>query len=100
MTATSARSPSPSGDDVPFYDWIVIGSGFGGSVAAMRLSEKGYRVAVLERGRRFADNDYPRTNWQVWNWLWVPKLLCSGIQQLTFLPNALVLSGCGVGGGS
>ncbi|MBN2357528.1 GMC family oxidoreductase [candidate division KSB1 bacterium] len=82
------------------FDYIIIGSGFGGSVAALRLAEKGYKVAVLERGKRFRDQDYAKTNWQLWKWLWAPQLFCSGIQELTFLPNALVLSGAGVGGGS
>ncbi len=82
------------------YDYIIIGSGFGGSVAALRLAEKGYRVAVLERGRRFRDGDYPETNWALWNWLWRPQLGCTGIQELTLLKNTLVLSGAGVGGGS
>ncbi len=82
------------------FDFIIIGSGFGGSVAALRLAEKGYTVAVLERGKRFRDQDYAKTNWQLWKWLWAPHLFCSGIQELTFLPNCLVLSGAGVGGGS
>ena len=82
------------------YDYIIIGSGFGGSVSALRLAEKGYRVCVVERGKRWANSDYAKTNWQLWKWLWAPNLLCSGIQQLTFLKNALVLSGSGVGGGS
>ena len=82
------------------YDYIVIGSGFGGSVAALRLSEKGYRVCVFERGKRFTPQDYASTNWQLWKWLWAPKLFCTGIQELTFLNHALILSGAGVGGGS
>ena len=82
------------------YDYLIIGSGFGGSVAALRLAEKGYRVAVLERGRRFRDQDYADTNWHLWNWLWAPKLFCTGIQELTLLKSTLVLTGSGVGGGS
>ncbi len=81
-------------------DFIVIGSGFGGSVAALRLAEKGYRVLVVESGRRFRDQDYARTNWQVWKWLYIPRLFCTGIQRITLLRNVLVLSGAGVGGGS
>jgi len=82
------------------FDYLVIGSGFGGSVAALRLAEKGYRVAVLERGKRYRDQDYPDCNWQLTRWLWRPKLFCTGIQELTLLKSALVLSGSGVGGGS
>ena len=86
---------------MPFdYDFLVIGSGFGGSVAGLRLAEKGYRVAILERGKRYRDQDFADRNWQLTKWLWQPRLGCTGIQELTFLKNALVLSGSGVGGGS
>jgi cholesterol oxidase len=82
------------------YDVIVIGSGFGGSVAALRLTEKGYRVAVLEAGRRFEDADFPRTSWNAPRFFWAPKLGCQGIQRIHLLRNVLVLAGAGVGGGS
>ncbi|MBQ1014039.1 GMC family oxidoreductase [Micromonospora sp. M51] len=90
------------------YDVVVIGSGFGGSVTALRLAEKGYSVAVLEAGRRFTDEEFPQTSWRVRRFLWAPKLGCYGIQRLTLLRPAdrrsgggvLVLSGAGVGGGS
>lgn len=82
------------------YDVVVIGSGFGGSVAALRLTEKGYRVGVLEAGRRFADAELPRTNWQVRKFFWAPRLGCTGIQRIHVLPDVLVLAGAGVGGGS
>ncbi|GAA0918500.1 FAD-dependent oxidoreductase [Virgisporangium aurantiacum] len=86
------------------FDVVVIGSGFGGSVAALRLVEKGYRVAVLEAGRRFADDELPETSWRMRRFLWAPALGCYGIQRLTLLRGAagkvLVLSGAGVGGGS
>jgi cholesterol oxidase len=82
------------------YDVVVIGSGFGGSVAALRLTEKGYQVGVLEAGRRFADHELPETSWRVRRFLWAPRLGCFGIQKLTLLRNVLVLSGTGVGGGS
>ena len=82
------------------YDVLVVGSGFGGSVAALRLTEKGYRVGVLEAGRRFGPDDFPRTSWRVRRFLWAPRMGCHGIQRLTFLRHALVLSGAGVGGGS
>ena len=81
-------------------DVLVIGSGFGGSVAALRLTEKGYRVAVLEAGRRFGADDFPRTNWDVRRYLYAPRLGCHGIQRLSMLDDLLVLSGAGVGGGS
>ncbi|MCB1305753.1 MAG: GMC family oxidoreductase [Leptospiraceae bacterium] len=82
------------------FDYIVVGSGFGGSVSAMRLSQKGYRVAVLEAGKRYNQNDYAKTNWRVGKFLWLPKLFCYGIQRITLLRDVLVLSGAGVGGGS
>ncbi|WP_037303326.1 GMC oxidoreductase [Amycolatopsis orientalis] len=82
------------------YDVLVIGSGFGGSVTALRLTEKGYRVGVLETGRRFADDEFAKTSWRLRKYLWAPKLGCFGIQRLTLLKNTFVLSGAGVGGGS
>jgi len=81
-------------------DVVVVGSGFGGAVAALRLTEKGYRVAVLEEGRRFEPEDFPTTNWHVRDYLWAPRLGCRGIQRITPLRDVLVLSGAGVGGGS
>jgi len=81
-------------------DVLVIGSGFGGSVAALRLVEKGYRVAVLEAGRRFGPADFARTNWNLRRYLFMPRLGLRGIQRLTLLDDLLVLSGAGVGGGS
>ncbi|WP_091670938.1 GMC oxidoreductase [Amycolatopsis marina] len=82
------------------YDVLVIGSGFGGSVTALRLTEKGYRVGVLETGRRFADDEFAATSWRLRKYLWAPKLGCFGIQRLTLLKNTFVMSGSGVGGGS
>jgi cholesterol oxidase len=82
------------------YDVVVVGSGFGGAVAALRLAEKGYRVVVLEEGRRFEPHDFPKTSWRVRDYLWAPRLGCRGIQRITPLRDVLVLSGAGVGGGS
>ena len=91
---------SGAGTDAYDHDFVVIGSGFGGSVSALRLAEKGYRVCVLERGRRFAPGDFPRTNWNLRRSLWLPMLKCFGILRLSVLRDAFVLSGAGVGGGS
>src|SRR6266568_1058961 len=82
------------------YDVIVIGSGFGGSVAALRLTEKGYRVGVLEAGQRFTDETLPKTSWHIRKFLWAPKLGMKGIQRIHLLKNVVILAGAGVGGGS
>ncbi|MBI5505147.1 MAG: GMC family oxidoreductase [Deltaproteobacteria bacterium] len=82
------------------WDYIVIGSGFGGSVSALRLSEKGYSVAVLERGKRWAKEDFPKTNWNTRKYMWLPRLGCYGYQNLTQLRHVLIFHGGGVGGGS
>ena len=83
-----------------YYDYVIVGSGFGGSVSAMRLTEKGYSVLVLERGRRFEDHEFPKSNWNIWKFLWLPPLRCFGIFQMTFMNGQLALHGNGVGGGS
>jgi cholesterol oxidase len=82
------------------HDVVVIGSGFGGSVAALRLSEKGYRVHVYEAGRRFEDDDFAKTSWDLRRYLWAPRLGLFGIQRIHRLPHCLILAGAGVGGGS
>jgi cholesterol oxidase len=82
------------------FDVVIIGSGFGGSVSALRLAEKGYSVAVLEAGRRWSTREFPRTNWNVRKSLWFPRLAMYGIQRISLLPDIMVLSGVGVGGGS
>jgi cholesterol oxidase len=82
------------------YDYVIIGSGFGGSVSAMRLTEKGYSVLVLEKGKRFEDRDFAKTNWQFWKYLWLPALRAHGILQISILKGAMILHGAGVGGGS
>lgn len=82
------------------YDYIVIGSGFGGSVSAMRLAEKGYSVLIIEKGKKYESADFPVTNWDIKKYLWAPLLRCFGFQKLTMFKEAFVLSGVGVGGGS
>jgi cholesterol oxidase len=82
------------------YDWVIIGSGFGGSVSAHRLTQKGYGVLVIEKGRRFADDDFPKNNWDLKRWMWNPILGLKGIFQMSFMKHMTVLHGVGVGGGS
>jgi cholesterol oxidase len=83
------------------YDYVIIGSGFGGSVSALRLSEKGYKVLVIEKGKWFNQpEDFPKTNWNLRKWMWLPKLGLQGIFRLSFYRHVAVLSGAGVGGGS
>ncbi|MYW68357.1 FAD-binding protein [Streptomyces sp. SID8379] len=87
-------------EDAYDYDVVVIGSGFGGSVSALRLTEKGYRVGVLEAGRRFTPGTLPKNSWDIKNYLWAPRLGMYGIQRIHLLGNVMVLAGAGVGGGS
>lgn len=82
------------------YDVIVIGSGFGGSVAALRATEKGYRVGVLESGRRLPDEEIPETNWDINKFVWMPEAEMYGLQRIEYLDNVMVICGAGVGGGS
>ncbi|MEU4249453.1 GMC family oxidoreductase [Amycolatopsis sp. NPDC026612] len=96
MTASNTTT-SAGGFD---YDVVVVGSGFGGSVAALRLTEKGYRVAVVEAGRRFADDEFAKTSWDLKRYLWAPQVGCYGIQRIHMLNDVMVLAGAGVGGGS
>jgi len=85
----------------PFdFDFIVIGSGFGGSVSALRLAEKGYRVAVIEMGRRWEPQSFPRTSWSIHNWFWRPKFGLRGFFNMRFFRHATIFHGCAVGGGS
>ena len=82
------------------YDVVIIGSGFGGSVAALRAAEKGYRVGVMESGRRWKDEDIPKTQWDLPHFLWLPAAELYGVQRMEYLDDVLILSGAGVGGGS
>lgn len=95
---TESGAPEPAD---PFdYDVLVVGSGFGGAVSALRLTEKGYRVGVLEAGRRFSRDELPRNSWDLKNFLWAPALGLYGIQRIHLLANVMILAGAGVGGGS
>ncbi len=82
------------------YDYIIIGSGFGGSVSALRLSEKGYKVLVIEKGKWWKTEDFPKNNWHLRKWMWLPSFRFFGIFKMTFLRHVGILSGVGVGGGS
>lgn len=82
------------------FDYVIIGSGFGGSVSAMRLTEKGYSVLVLERGKYYHDEDFAKSNWNIFKYIWLPVFRCFGILELTLFKDLLVLHGSGVGGGS
>lgn len=82
------------------YDYIIIGSGFGGSVSALRLSEKGYKVLVIEKGKWREGKDFAKTNWDFKRWLWIPFLKFYGIMKITITRHITVVSGVGVGGGS
>ena len=82
------------------FDYIIIGSGFGGSVSAMRLSEKGYKVLIIEKGRRWKDEDFPKSNWDIPKFLWFPWFNWLGFQKINVFNEVAILSGAGVGGGS
>jgi cholesterol oxidase len=82
------------------YDYIIVGSGFGGSVSALRLMEKGYKVLVIEKGKRWTKGEFPETNWNLKKWLWLPLLRFRGIFKITIMRHVGILSGVGVGGGS
>lgn len=82
------------------YDYVIIGSGFGGSVSAHRLTQKGYKVLLIEKGKWYNESDFPKTNWNLRKWLWLPSIKFHGIMKMTFFRHAGILSGVGVGGGS
>lgn len=94
---TSTAAPGSGGFD---FDWLVVGSGFGGGVAALRLAEKGFRVGVLECGRRYRDQDFAESTWQVGRFVWAPRLGLKGILRLVPFKDVFAASGAGVGGGS
>ncbi len=101
VTATGQDPPAGAAHGTSFdFDYVIVGSGFGGSVSAHRLTEKGYKVAVLEAGRRFGAEDLPKTSWDVARFLWAPLARCFGIMRMNVFKDAFVLSGAGVGGGS
>jgi len=97
LRSDAATSPDATSFD---YDVLVVGSGFGGSTTALRLTEKGYKVGVLESGRRYTEETYPKTNWDVRNFVWFPHVGLRGMQRMTILRDVTILSVCGVGGGS
>ena len=94
--AVASQKQQPDYD----YDFIVVGSGFGGSVSALRLAEKGYKVAVMEMGRRWTPNNLPRTSWSIHRWFWRPKIGLRGFFNMRFFSRVTILHGCAVGGGS
>ncbi|MFB6599344.1 GMC oxidoreductase [Streptomyces diastaticus] len=100
VTPEPAATAPPTAEGGYDYDVLVVGSGFGGAVSALRLTEKGYRVGVLEAGRRFTRASLPRSSWDLRNYLWAPALGLFGIQRIHLLGNVMVLAGAGVGGGS
>ena len=97
VATSQSREQAPTTGD---FDWIIIGSGFGGSVSALRLVDKGYKVLVIEKGRRFRPQDFPKTNWDLRRWMWMPGAGMQGLFSLRFFRHISIASGVGYGGGS
>ena len=95
-----STSAAASGDSEFDFDFIIVGSGFGGSVSALRLVEKGYKVAVMEMGRRWKPSDFPRTSWSIHRWFWHPRIGLRGFFKMRFFRHVTIYHGCAVGGGS
>jgi cholesterol oxidase len=100
MSLLLVHSYMPSHNDKLDFDFIIIGSGFGGSVSAHRLAEKGYKVAVMEMGRRWRPSDFPRTSWSIHRYFWHPKLGLRGFFNMRLFGHVTIFHGCAVGGGS
>ena len=100
MDLGATRIDDPGYGENMTWEYVIVGSGFGGSVSALRLAEKGYRVLVLEKGKRFGKDDFPKTNRDLKRWMWNPALGMHGIFQMTFLRHVTIVHGVGVGGGS
>src|SRR5438046_5789713 len=100
LTSRARRESMPAMAVVDRYDVLVVGSGFGGSVAALRLAEKGYRVAVMEMGRRWTPENLPDSTWSLHRWFWRPSLGLKGVFSMRFFRHVTVLHGCAVGGGA
>lgn len=94
------KQNTSSNSNLESYDYVIVGSGFGGSVSALRLAQKGYKVLIIEKGKWYSKEDFPKTNWNLKRWLWLPSLKLHGIMKMTFFRHIGIISGVGVGGGS
>jgi len=94
------KQNTSSNSNLESYDYVIVGSGFGGSVSALRLAQKAYKVLIIEKGKWYSKEDFPKTNWNLKRWLWLPSLKLHGIMKMTFFRHIGIISGVGVGGGS